>query len=340
MTVNSLVDQFLHFSVIVTGFRKQLIPFRRSGPFTPPNLIDDLLEGFQLFSHIFSRLSYSRSTFDIAIDRLLNNISTSPTRLKRFSEATGIFDHLISDDSMFLTDFDHFLLEIIHFDSSVLYDRADLFPSIFTATHSISKNGIAAISGLLNKSSEHFTKLRETFLGLFKVTDDDFPRFSPTRLSRLLQSIPQLSESLDLGCSVFHGASLFDDFSGHLFGILTRGFHLLAVLLSTFDSEFLQCRIKDIRTNPAFFQRFSERTRLLDHCIDLDTHFTSSLFKTFLEDLTTHTGINNRVPVLQLNSACSKGLRKLIHCCRCLCTIRTGSSSQVRDTLNCSSSGI
>ena len=241
---------------------------------------------------------------------------------------------------MLFTNFDHFLLEIIHFDSSVLYDRADLFPSIFAATHGISKNSIASVSGLLDKSSEHFTKLRETFLSLLEVTDDDFPRFSPTRLSRLFQSVPQLSESLNLGCSVLHGASLLDDFGRHLFGILTRSFHLLTVLLSTFNSEFLQCRIKDISTNPAFFQRFSERARLLNHRIDLDTHFTSSLFKTFLEDLTAHTSINNRIPVLQLNSACSKGLRKLIHCCRCLRTIRTGSSSQVRNTLNCSSSGI
>ena len=308
MAVNSLVDQFLHFSVIVTGFRKQLIPFRRSRPFTPPDLIDDLLEGFQLLSHIFSRLSYSRSTFDIAIDRFLNNISTSPARLERLSKTTSVFDHLIGDNAMLFTNLDHFLLKIIHFDSSVLYDRADLFPSIFAATHGISKNSIASVRGLLDESSEHFAKLRETFLSLFKVTDDDFPRFSPARLSRLLQSIPQLSESLNLGCSVFHGTSLLDDFSRHLFGILTRGFHLLAVLLSTFDSEFLQCRIKDVCTNPAFFQRFSERARLLNHRIDLDTHFTSSLFKTFLEDLTTHTSINNRVPVLQFNSTCSKSL--------------------------------
>ena len=185
MAINSLVDQFLHFSVIVTCFCKKLITLRRSGPFTPPDLVNDLLESLQFFSHIFSRLSYSRSTFDIAIDRFLNNISTSPARLERLSKTASVFDHLIGNDAMLFTNLDHFLLEIIHFDSSVLYDRADLFPSIFAATHGISKNSIASVSGLLDKSSEHFAKLRETFLSLFKVADDDFPRFSPTRLSRL-----------------------------------------------------------------------------------------------------------------------------------------------------------
>ena len=61
---------------------------------------------------------------------------------------------------------------------------------------------------------------------------------------------------------------------------------------------------------------------------------SSRLFQCVLEYLTTHTGINHRVPVHQFYSSRSKSLRKLIHRCASLLRGRTGHGSQVSNTLN------
>ena len=81
-------------------------------------------------------------------------------------------------------------------------------------------------------------------------------------------------------------------------------------------------------------QRFTERTVLLDHGVDISSEMLSGSLQRILELFTAHTGGDNRVPVHKADSACGQSLRKLIHRLADLSRCRTRHSAQVSDALN------
>ena len=97
----------------------------------------------------------------------------------------------------------------------------------------------------------------------------------------------------------------------------------------------LQRLRKDIGSEPsALGQRFSERSVLLDHTVDVGAEVLGSALQGILEDLAAHTGVDHRVPVHKLDLSGGDCLGQLIHGLRGLSGTRTGNSRKVGDTLD------
>ena len=97
----------------------------------------------------------------------------------------------------------------------------------------------------------------------------------------------------------------------------------------------LQRLRKDIGGEPfALGQRFSERSVLLDHAVDVSAEVLGGALQGILEDFAAHTGVDHRVPVHKLDLSGGNCLGQLMHGLRGLSGTRTGNGRKVGDALD------
>ena len=199
---------------------------------------------------------------------------------------------------------------------------AEFVPAVEDTLKSIEESSDASIHHVRH-SSPHGT-------GTLEVAEDGSEDGSPSRTESFSSRVDQLRESLNLRCSVVSGLGELHDF----ISLLLRVAGAEQLFTRQVTSVLGQSLDHDLRGKPSILKRVTERPRLVDHLVDFDAVGACRSLQGFLELLTTHTGVNDRVPVLKFYRACRKRLRQLVHC-RCG-LLRSGARhcGDVRQTLN------
>ena len=112
-------------------------------------------------------------------------------------------------------------------------------------------------------------------------------------------------------------------------GLLFRVTHLNQLSLRQVIREGRKSLGHDLRGKPVLLEGLSEASLLGNSLIYPGSHNTGGLNQGVSEPFTTHTSIDNRVPVLQVNYASRDSLRKLSVCSRGLLSCRTRGRCEV-----------
>ena len=228
---------------------------------------------------------------------------------KSVAEIIRIRDHLVESVAAFsgnlLNRFD-----IAGFIGNALVQQL-LPPGTKTAAEQI----VSRLGSLANHVADGLGYFAEQIFCFLKVTNQNFPSCRPSGLSAFLQSIPQLSEGLNLSCGFLCGFRHLSNF----FGLRLRETLLNQIRFAVSAGELFQCFGENLGGQPfAFGKGLSKRAVHVDGVFRSSAEQFRSPDKRVLEHLTAHTGINNRVPVHKRNLTGCQCLGKLIHCCRSL----------------------
>ena len=174
------------------------------------------------------------------------------------------------------------------------------------------ENTLKSIEECSDTSIHHIRHSGPHGAGSLEVTEDRSEDGSPSRAKSFGRCVDQLRESLDLRRGIVSRLGQLHDFVSLLLRV-TGAQQLFARQVTRILGQSLD---HDLGCKPSVLERVTERPSLVDHLVDFDAIGTCRSLQGFLELLATHTGVDDRVPVLKFYRACRKRLRQLIHC-RC-----------------------
>ena len=334
MTIDGSIDQLLDFGILPTGLGEFL---HATGidvaVCSEPYIVDDLLPLSKFLCTGRSVVCGTSKIFQRLRDHVRRNLPGS----HRFFQRAIIANKLVKINTLYRGYLGETFLEVIHRDTGTLKLRLEFSPTALAATHSLLNNAIHRIDWPGHDRFEFLMETTEERLCFLKVSEYKLPCLSPARACGFLQRVHQLRESLHFRRSIGRGLSEVENRFDVLLAI-TLGAKLSFVIRT---ADLIQCLIQDVGSQPtAHGQRLTERTILLDQAINVFAHVLSGTLERILKLLTTHTGINDRVPVHKADATGRKRLRKLIHRRVDLCSCRTRHSTQVRYTLDRTDRGI
>ena len=222
MPVNSHVNKLLDLRKFPSGCRKT---FNTTGVnisiSSIPNLVNDLLiigkdltQFFSIVLSIAARRSKIRKRLNHHLGR---NLARSDGLLERSIILNQLVERsAISSGRIYAG---KLLLEFFNRSTSFIKLRSKLAPATLSATHSGFDNVITSIREVIDNAGEHARQLSPERLRFLEVTENKLPCLGPARSHGLLESIHELSKSLNLRSSVNRGVSKLNNILGLLLRI-------------------------------------------------------------------------------------------------------------------------
>ena len=139
-------------------------------------------------------------------------------------------------------------------------------------------------------------------LGFFEIAKQDLHRLRPTGTDCFLGGVNKLRECLDLGRGILSCLSELNQLPRLFLGVALGDKRLNGLLdIGDIHGQDVQRLGQNIRSQPTFLKRITERTLRFDILFSASLKFLRSLNQQILKDLTTHTGVDDRVPVHELD---------------------------------------
>ena len=275
MAVNGLVDQILHFGIVIPGVGKSTHTVLAVAEITTPDLIDNRLETLQLGVEIFGARCGECRAVGKTTQRFGDHARGQLSGGHDLVERTILGDHVVERFAVLRGDGAQLHLEVVN-GSSGRFDLALEFrPRIVAATaQRIAEQLIASIRHRVNERLDGaLVEVRPEGSGFFEVTEDDLPGLGPSGTDGLLRGVDEFAERRNVGCGVLRFACHVDDGGGLILGVSLSD----KVSLSISTGDLLQGLGQDLSGQPlALGQGLTERSVLRNDGVDVRTEVLGS----------------------------------------------------------------
>ncbi len=333
MAVNGLVDQILHFGIVIPGVGKSTHTVLAVAEIATPDLIDYRLEALQLGVEIFGARRGECRTVGKTTQCLGDHARGQLSGGHDLIERSILGDHVVERFAVLRGDGAQLRLEVVN-GSSGRFDLALEFgPRIVAATaQRIAEQLIASVRYRVDQRFDRTAvEVSPEGPGFFEIAEDDLPGLGPSGTDGLPHCIDEFAERRNVGCGVLRILCHFDNCSGLTLGVSLSD----EISFGIGTGDLFQGLGQHLSGQPLTLgQGLTERSILRDDGVDVRTEVLGSALQGVLEEFAAHTGVDHRIPVHQRDSTGGNGLRQLVHGRGGLRSRRARCGGKVGDTLD------